>query len=137
MDRMSIGDRISRAAGVRNLVDVLAERLSATDQQSLLLDVFRRRAAKLQPADVLRRYERGRFVRPSPLDPRRLLAFDEVAFAVAAPTFEPVELAPVAPLGAVSALADLDQNLAVATVRNTEVVSDSTNVLALECAARR
>jgi hypothetical protein len=134
---MSISDRISRAAGVRNLVDVLAVRLAPTDLQSLLLDVFRRRAAKLEPADVLRRYEERRFVRPSPLDPRRLLAFDEVAFATAAPTFEPVELAPVAPLGAVSALADLDQNLAVATVRNTEVVSDSTNVLALECAARR
>ena len=134
---MSISDRISRAAGVRNLVDVLAERLAPTDLQSLLLDVFRRRAVKLQPADILRRYEQGRFVRPSPIDPRRLLAFDDVAFGVAAPTFEPVELAPVAPLGVVSALADLDQNLAVATVRNTEVVSDSTNVLALECAARR
>ncbi len=31
----------------------------------------------------------------------------------------------------------MDQNWAVATARNTEVVSDSTNVLALECALRR
>ena len=31
----------------------------------------------------------------------------------------------------------MDQNTVVATSRNTEVVSDSTNVLALECAERR
>jgi len=34
-------------------------------------------------------------------------------------------------------VAGVDQNWAVTTARNTEVVSDSTNALALECAVRR
>jgi hypothetical protein len=66
-----------------------------------------------------------------------LLALDRLAFAQACPPFTPIELAPVAPLGANSAVALVDQNRAVATSRNTEVVADSTNVLALECALRR
>ena len=48
-----------------------------------------------------------------------------------------VELSPVAPLGTIASIAGLDQNLVVSTIRNTEVVSDSTNVLALEGARRR
>jgi hypothetical protein len=51
--------------------------------------------------------------------------------------FEPLALSPVCPLGASSAVSTVDQNWAIATARNSEVVSDSTNVLALECAVRR
>ena len=47
------------------------------------------------------------------------------------------ELSPVCPLGTSSVVAEVDPNWSVATVRNTEVVSDATNVLALECALRR
>ena len=36
--------RILREAGVPELLEVLAERLSPTDLQSLLLEVYRRRA---------------------------------------------------------------------------------------------
>ena len=41
------------------------------------------------------------------------------------------------PLGTSSVMANVDRNWAVSTSRNTEVVSDATNVLALECAFRR
>jgi hypothetical protein len=51
--------------------------------------------------------------------------------------FEPVELAPVCPIGTSSAIAGVDQHWSVATSRNSEVVSDATNVLALEVASRR
>ena len=71
------------------------------------------------------------------VDPQVLLEFDRLAFAAANPPFTPIELAPVTPLGANSVVGLVDQNKAVATSRNTEVVSDSTNVLALECAVRR
>jgi hypothetical protein len=51
--------------------------------------------------------------------------------------FESVVLSPVAPLGVVAALTSVDQNSVLATTRGSEVVSDPTNVLALECALRR
>ena len=130
-------DRILRESQGANLLDLLAEQLPPTDLQSLLLEVYRRRAAQQTPATLLGSYERSRFARPSPIDPIALLDVDRLAFSLAAPLFEPLELAPVSPLGTSSVVASVDQNKAVATIRNTEVVSDSTNVLALECAVRR
>jgi len=41
------------------------------------------------------------------------------------------------PLGACSAVATVSQNKIVSTMRSTEMLSDATNVLALECAKRR
>jgi hypothetical protein len=67
----------------------------------------------------------------------RLLEWERVAFSSLPPEFEPIELSPVCPLGTCSAVAPVDQNWSVATIRNTELVSDSTNVLTLECAVRR
>jgi hypothetical protein len=52
-------------------------------------------------------------------------------------SFAGVDLSPVAPLGTCSAVATVDQNRVLSTVRGTEVVSDPTNALAVEAAARR
>jgi hypothetical protein len=51
--------------------------------------------------------------------------------------FAGVELSPVAPLGTCSAMAPIDQHRVVSTVRGSEVLSDPTNVLAVEAAVRR
>jgi hypothetical protein len=133
----AIVERIEREAGVPGLAAILAERLAPTDLQSLLLAVYRRRSGQRRPADVLDQYESDRFVRPAPVLPLRLLAWEQAAIANLPPQFELVALSPVCPLGASAVVASVDQNWAVATARNTEVVSDSTNVLALECAVRR
>jgi hypothetical protein len=133
----SLLERILRESQGADVLELLAERLSPTDLQSLLLEVCRRRAARITPAALLAAYERGGLARPSATDPVALLDFDRLAFGLASPPFEPIELSPVCPLGTNAAVATVDQNKAVATIRTGEVVSDSTNVLALECAARR
>ena len=130
-------ERVVRQSGVADLLDLLSERLAPTDLQSLLIEVYRRRATRQAPADLLDQYRRNRFVQPSPMNPRAFLEVDRLAFSLASPPFEPIELSPLGPLGTTSVLTSVSQNVAVATARNTEVVSDSTNVLALECALRR
>jgi hypothetical protein len=130
-------ERILAAAGSPDLLEVLAERLSPADLQSLLLEVYSRRAARLTPGDLLRQYERDRFVAPSPVAPERQLEFDRMAYGLLPPGYAAVELAPVAPLGASSAVATVSQNKVLSTSRNSEVTADTTNVLALECARRR
>lgn len=132
-----IMDRIQREAGVPNLLDVLVERLTPTDLQSLLLEVYRRRTAKIPAGQLLERHELDRFVRPSDLPPSLLTEFDRLVWTLLPDDYTAVELAPLCPLGTSAAIATVDQNKVVTTVRNTEVVSDTTNVLALECAARR
>lgn len=129
--------RIERQAGVPDLASLLAERLAPTDLQSLLLEVYRRLAYDRSPTRVLADFGTDRFVKPSNVSPVRLLEWDCAAFGALPPEVEPITLSPVCPLGTSSAVAAVNQNWAVATARNTEVVSDATNVLALVCAQRR
>src|SRR6267143_1864448 len=130
-------ERIEREAGVPDLANILTNRLVPTDLQSLLLEVYGRRAKKRQSKVLLEDYVSNRFTRPSASSPRRLLEWDSIAFSRLPKVFQPVELSPVCPLGTVSMLSPISQDWTVSTIRNTEVVADSTNVLALECAVRR
>jgi hypothetical protein len=128
--------RLDRAAGVDDIAGAL-ERLAPTDLQSLLLEVYRRKTAVLAPNALLKRYEESRFVSPSGSNVSELLEFDHRALSLLPAGYEPIELSPVAPLGAAAVLGGVSQDWAIATARNSEVVSDSTNVLGLECALRR
>lgn len=130
-------DRIEHQAGVPGLVSILSEQLAPTDLQSLLLEVYRVRADHRTPSEVLREYETDRFVQPSPVSPRSLSAWERIAYHHLPESFTPLALSPLCPLGTNSVVAPVTQNWAVSTSRNTEVVSDSSNVLALECALCR
>ena len=135
MDKIT--ERIVRETGIPNLVSILAEQLSPTDLQSLLLEVYRIRSGRIQPAQLLSDFESNRFVRPTTTSPIALLRWEQIAFSHLPSEFKPIALSPVCPLGANSVVASVDQNWSVTNIRNTEVVSDSTNVLALECAVQR
>jgi len=130
-------ERIERKVGIPGLVSLLAERIEPTDLQSVLLEVYRQRARQRRPSDVLSDYETNRFVRPATIPPSRLHDWERVAFSQLPSAFQLLALSPVCPLGTNSVVATVDQNWAISTIRNTEVVSDSSNVLALECAVRR
>lgn len=119
------------------MLDALADRLPGADLTSLLLEVLRRRAERVSPADVLRQYADDRFVRPSDLDLRELRRVEDAMFGALPAGFEVLTLAPVVPLGAHSAVATVDPRKVIATVRRTEVAADPTNALALEAAVRR
>ncbi len=129
--------RIERELGLPGLAARLSAEITPTDLQSLLLAVYRRRAQNRSPSDLFADYQSNRFVQPSRLSPVRLLHWEKVAFSHLPEGFETVALSPVAPFGVSAVLGSLDQNWAVTTSRNTEVVSDSTGVLALEAALRR
>ena len=132
-----IVDRIEREVGIPGLASALADRVDPTDLQSLLLEVYRRRASDRGAAAVLADYTANRFVHPCGLSPEQLAVWDGLVVAQLPEAFDRIELSPVAPLGTASILADVSQDWAVTTARNTEVVSDATNVLALEIAVRR
>jgi hypothetical protein len=113
----------------------LASGLAGSALQSVLLEVMRRRARERAPSEVLAQYRRDAFCRPAGVDQRVSVALDAHLLA-AAEGFEAVELSPVTPLATSSSVAPTDQNRVLSALRMTEVVSDPTNVLALECAER-
>ena len=115
--------------------DALADGLPASRLWSLLLEVAEARAGARAPADLVEQWDRDRFVQPALVDQRSLVEVDRHLLA-AASAFESVELSPVAPLGVCSSMGHASQNKVLSALRGTEVVSDPTNVMALECARR-
>lgn len=129
--------RLVREAGVADILERLTERLAPSDLQSLMLEVYARVAAKSTPKKLLDQYERDRFVRPSAVDARVLAELDRIAWKTLPAEYGVLELSHLCPLGTSSVVATVHQNKVVSTSRNTEVISDATNVMALECAVRR
>lgn len=113
----------------------LARGMPASEVWSLLLSALRERAEQRTARSLTEQWERDRFVQLSYIDQRTLVELDSHLLAAAA-DFEAVELSPLAPLGATSSIALTTQNRVVSTIRGTEVVSDPTNVLALESGRR-
>ncbi|GEM47229.1 hypothetical protein [Deinococcus cellulosilyticus] len=132
----SLLQRIEDELGVPDPVGLLS-RLSLTDLTSLLLEVYRQKADQRTPAQVLEEYQQSRFVRPAKVHPVRMLEWEKTVLSSLPSEVEPLVLSPVAPLGTCSVVAAVDQNWSVSTVRGNEVVSDATNVLALEACIRR
>jgi hypothetical protein len=124
-----ITDRIARDVGVPRLAEILSDELSASDLQSLMLEVYRARAGRASLRSTP-------LTDPCSIDARKLAEFDRAAFAAAA-EFEAIELSPVAPFGSTCALGGIDQNNVITTIRNVEILGDSTEALAIECARRR
>ncbi|WP_405115811.1 hypothetical protein OG559_13980 [Micromonospora sp. NBC_01405] len=120
-------------AGVREGLDALP----APDLTTLLLSLARTRAARVRPAEVLRRWREDRFVRPADCDPRATAAVQTLLWDLLPTEVAGVELSPVVPLGTCAAVTPGSQNRIVTATRPVEVVSDPTNALAVEAADRR
>lgn len=93
------------------------------------------RAMARSAKDLVAQYGSDPFCAPAPVDLREMLTIDCHLLA-AAERFEAVELSPVAPMGTCSVVGPTHQNRVLSALRATEVASDPTNVLALECAVR-
>jgi hypothetical protein len=123
-----IRERIERELGMPGLTEALAK-LPASDLQSLLLEVMRNRPAAPFATDAP-------LLAPSSVEARQLNLFERVAFECAT-GFEAITLAPVTPAGIYRELGGIDTNNVLSTIRNVEVVADSTVGQMLECARRR
>ncbi len=115
----------------------LEEDLDPSDLSTLLIAISRVRASAVSPARLTQRWAQDRFVRPASSDPRHVWRVESRLWDLLPRHFDGIDLSPVAPLAACSAVAPVDQNVIISTARGTEVVSDPTNVLALEAALRR
>lgn len=129
-DRSWIVDSVGATAFSR-----LAGGLTGSALQSLLLEVMHARAEARCASELIDQYGCDPFCAPSAVDLRAMLAIDGQLLE-AAERFEAVELSPVAPMGACSVVGPSHQNRVLTALRATEVVSDPTNVLALECSLR-
>lgn len=130
--------RILKKVGDPELLDKLVNRLSSSDFHSLMLEIYNGKANRISPSELFENYQINRFVKPAHASVEIMRAFDHSAFAKAKEIgFESIELSPIAPLGNCSVIGTVHQNKIISANRSTEVVADSTNLMALEGAKRR
>src|SRR5689334_21086185 len=82
--------------GQPGLADLLSDELSGTELNTLLLAVMSRQASRLSPGDLLKNYEKNRFVKPSdlPVLPLREMELDYLKIFTKH-GLEAIELSPV------------------------------------------
>ena len=128
-------EKIHQKLGAGPALTELSEKLSRPELNTFLLELFRLKAGQVNPAQLLRQFSANRFTTPAAVDSLaiRQTELDWLKYAQGQ-QFHPLTLSPLAPLGACSAIGHVDQNNVLSAVRGTEVVSDATNVLALQIA---
>jgi hypothetical protein len=133
-----IVDKILQRVNQPQLISVLSEQLTGSELNSLLLEVFKKRVQKIQPAELLKLYDLNRFVKPSDI-PALDIKKDEVAVLelLREFDFEPIELSLVSILGSCSVVATADQNKVLSALRGTEVLADATNAIALHVSSMK
>lgn len=110
--------------------------LPASDLRTLLLHVFRARAAARPLRDIARQFRDQAVCSASPIDARTLHRIEGMALDALPADVEAVDLAPVVPLGAQNRLGGTPQDNVLSAGRQTELVGDPTVQLALELALR-
>ena len=127
-----IVDKILDRAGEAHVLSLLAENLSGTELNSLLLEVFNQRTSRQSPAQLLKHYQTNRFVKPADLPVLEMKQTElDLLKIFQKYLFEPIELSPVAVLGTCSVVAPADQKKILSALRGTEVLADATNAMAL------
>lgn len=127
-----IVSKILERIGQPQLVEQLSENLSGSELNSLLLEVFKRKTSAIEPAELLRHYQKNRFVKPAdlPVIELKRMELDLLLFFQKL-SFQPIELSPVSVLGSCSVVATADQHKVLSALRGTEVLADATNSIAL------
>src|SRR5687768_14521517 len=128
----TIVKKILDRIGQPDLVNLLSTELSGTEFNSLLLEVFNQRTATISPTQMLNIYQLNRFVNPADLPVIELKKAElDLLTIFSQQAFEPIELSPVAILGACSIVAPAYQKKILSALRGTEVLADATNSIAL------
>jgi hypothetical protein len=86
---------------------------------------------------VLAEFRDSRFYKPSEFSQSVFNRFDLLARGLLPDHWHSLELSSVTPLGTCTSISKLSQNRMLSTIRNAEVVADSTSTLALVAALKR
>ena len=107
----NISNLFAAKMGYPNLFEELSEKIPASELNTLLLELFRTRAKKVKPAELLRQFEKNRFASPSEVDTINFKEFELRCLKLAkGKGFLPITLSPLAPFGTCSSVAFVDQN---------------------------
>ncbi len=115
-----------------NVIEHLNTHFSQDELNALLLKLFEKKANKVNAESLWHQYANNRFTRPSTVNQKLLNTFDFLAYSLLPETFESIELSPVTTFGLNRWLTPISQKNILATIRKSEVVSDTASALVPE-----
>jgi len=128
--------RIEKRLGLPCLTDKLANELSPSDFNSLLTEVFSVRADNSTPNEMLKLYTQNQYVKPATWNAAQYCSLEaEMLLAAEEKGAQSIILSPAALLGCCSVFGAVSQNKVISATRNLEILSDTTNMLALYIAS--
>ncbi|MFT3824215.1 MAG: hypothetical protein QM731_09855 [Chitinophagaceae bacterium] len=131
----NITHSISRKTGTPGIEELLSSKLNSSELSSLLLEVYHQRSQQIKPAELLKQYRNNKFVQPADADPIGCMEKElQVLRFLQQQQYIPIELSPVAQFGSCSAVGTVNQKKILSAVRQTEVMADATNAIALHIA---
>ena len=99
----NISNLVAEKTGYPNLLDDLNNKLSGSELNTLLLELFRKRVRKISPAGLLKDFDKNRFSAPSTVETISFKRFELRCLELAAEKkFDVVTLYPLTSLGACS-----------------------------------
>src|SRR4051812_16706269 len=97
----SIAHKILQRIGRPELLDLLDNEISGSELNTLLLELFNRKVSQITAPQLLNQYQLNRFVKPADLPVLALKRMElDLFMHFEKFLFQPVELSPVAALGA-------------------------------------
>lgn len=123
--------RISSDLNIEDVVEKLSY-LPMSDLNTLLLEVFKRKGDLIDSACLYKNFKSNRFSLPSKINCLDYHKTEVKLFEIAKKLkISPILLSPVVPFGTGNISKCVSQNNILTTLRNTEVLSDPTNMLCL------
>lgn len=128
---------MSDKVGISNLAETLAEK-PMRELNPIFIKAFRDRVASIKPNEILQdRESKKEFYGVSSMDQRELVKLEADFYEILPEKFNAVEVSPISPLGLNSVITKVSQDVTLSAIRGSEVISDPTTSLVLECAIRR
>lgn len=132
----NILNRIEKELGVPSLADRLSKVLSSSDLSSLLTEVFSSRAERNTPNELLKQYAQSQYVKPASCNAVQYRSLEtDMLSAAEREGIQSIILSPASLFGCCSTFGAVSQNKVISAIRNLEILSDATNMLALYIAA--
>ena len=111
---------------------------SSSEFASTMLEIIQKRVDNVEAKNILNNYAKmNSYFGISSNNPIVYNEISNIFFNSVIPEFECVELSPINPFALNYFLTELSQNSVLSTIKNSEVLSDSSTSMALECAFRK
>lgn len=121
-----------KRSDLKDIEEQLNSSFSQDEINTILLNLFEKKIKKVNAVSLWHQYQNNRFTTVAEVNQKLLSIFDYIGYSLIPDNFESIELSPVTIFGLNRWLTPISQKNILATIRKSEVVSDTATALVPE-----